>query len=52
MRWLTLFNRLGKQPIRNLRDHNVMLMDGDYIKDLELKFTENAIPYFIVKTDK
>lgn len=45
MKWLKLYNKIGKQPIR-ITQHNdvVVLIDGKEIP-VELKFKQNGIPY-------
>ena len=47
MLWITLHNRLGKQPIRNVRDRHVMaVIDGKQVF-LDLKFRCDGTPYFV-----
>lgn len=47
MHWITLHNKLGRQPIRNLRDkHAVAIIDDKYVF-LDLKFKPDGTPYFV-----
>lgn len=47
MKWLTLFSRIGKQPIRITRQQDVCVVDFDGRKEkLALKFDAHGCPYF------
>lgn len=46
MRWLTLFNKLGKQPINVTSQKNVVvLVDNKEIKITGIKFKVDGSPY-------
>lgn len=48
MKWLTLFNKIGKQPIRITRQQDVCVVDFDGRKEkLTLKFDAHGRPYFV-----
>lgn len=50
MKWLTLFNKLGKQQVRVTRVEDVCVVDFNGVrKALELKFDANTVPYFVFK---
>ena len=50
MKWLTLYNKLGKQPVKNTRLHDVEILmpDGQTKHKLVLKFKVDGTPYFVV----
>lgn len=48
MKWLTLFEKLRKQPIRVTRTEDVCVVDFNGArKPLELKFDARGVPYFV-----
>lgn len=50
MKWMTLFNKIGKQPIRITRQQDVCAVDFDGRKEkLTLKFDAHGRPYFVFK---
>ena len=50
MKWLTLFNKIGKQQIRITRVEDVAVVDDNGERRiLELKFDTHNVPYFIFK---
>ena len=50
MKWLTLFNKLGKQQVRVTRVEDVCVVDFNGVrKALELKFDAHTVPYFVFK---
>lgn len=51
MKWIGLYNKLGKQLIRNLNKSDVVaIIDGEE-KPLLLKFKENGTPYLMLKEE-
>ena len=50
MKWLTLFNKIGKQPIRITRKADVVvIVDGKEIKVTGIKFKTDGSPYLITQ---
>lgn len=50
MKWQTLFNKIGKQPIRITRNEDVfVLIDGKEIKIEGIKFKKNGSPYLYIQ---
>jgi hypothetical protein len=51
MIWLSLYDKLGKQLMRNLRNE-VAVKINDELIPLILKFDKNVRPYFILKSEE
>lgn len=51
MVWLSLYDKLGKQHVRNLRNEVAVEINGELIP-LILKFDKNVKPYFILKLEE
>ncbi|MDF2880126.1 MAG: hypothetical protein K0R54_683 [Clostridiaceae bacterium] len=53
MQWLTLFDKLGKQPVRNLRNKDItVIVNNQSIKVTGVKFMANGTPYLITEEIK
>lgn len=53
MKWLQVYDKLAKQPVRITRSKDVtVLVDGKEILVTDLKFKNDGTPYFITDTDK
>ena len=53
MKWLTLYNKIGKQPIRNINKSDVTVMvDNKEIKVTGIKFKVDGTPYLITEPRK
>jgi hypothetical protein len=53
MKWLTLYNKIGKQPIRNINKSDVTVMvDNKEIKVSGIKFKVDGTPYLITEPRK
>ena len=50
MTWLTLFNKLGKQPIKITNKNQVKVVINSEEILLDLRFETDNTPYFIVET--
>lgn len=57
MLWITLFNKIGKQPIKNTQHHHVYaLLENPKTHNVEkvyldLRYDASGHPYFIKKND-
>ena len=51
MKWLTLFNKIGKQPIKITKYNDVKLLCGNYEYDVELTYKDNK-PYLKIKEEE
>jgi len=48
MKWLSLHNKIGKQPIRVIRKSDVqVLIDDELVKVTGIKFMVDGTPYLI-----
>lgn len=48
MKWLTLFNKIGKQPMRITRVEDVCVVDWNgKRKRLDIKYDAHGLPYFV-----
>lgn len=52
MLWLTLFNRLGKQPMHVTRHNHVKAVIDGKTYELDLKFDKRGEPYLIPRQPK
>jgi len=48
MKWLTLYNKIGKQPIKTIRKTDItVIINGEEIKIIGVKFKMDGTPYLI-----
>lgn len=52
MTWLSLWTRMGKQPIKETRDMPVILKDGDKCIPLKLVYDKTGKYWWLEKEDK
>lgn len=49
MKWIQLYNKIGKQPLKNLRNEDVVVfVNGEEVPITGVKFKTDGTPYLIV----
>ena len=53
MKWFTLYNKIGKQPIKNVRNTDItVIIEDRTVKIKGVKFKVDGTPYLIVEPDQ